>query len=97
MLNNGLTMRWSMRWKHFRLRRRMKRFARLLVKAREAKPRLLSYLEELECRSERQSRELDTLRWTMTGERFADLDQELDRQVARDGIDAPRPHSNLDP
>ncbi|MDB5049652.1 MAG: hypothetical protein JWO30_2723 [Fibrobacteres bacterium] len=67
------------KWRSFRLRRRMHRFANLLIKAREAKPELLSYLERLEMRSENQARELKMLRWTLAGEQMADWDQEQDR------------------
>jgi hypothetical protein len=57
----------------------MQRFAELLIQAREAKPELLRYLERLEMLSENQARELKMLRWTLSGEQMADLDEELDR------------------
>ncbi|HKP94133.1 MAG TPA: hypothetical protein VJ385_00110 [Fibrobacteria bacterium] len=75
-LSAGLAAKWS----SFRLRRRMRRFAVLLVEAREAKPELLRYLESLEMKSDNQARELEMLRWTLAGEKMADWDHEQDRQ-----------------
>ncbi len=65
----------------------MKRWARLLIEAKQAKPQLFHYLEALETRFESQSRELRMLRWTLSGERFADLDEELDLQIRHSWID----------
>jgi hypothetical protein len=79
MANMGLPVRIVAKWQSFRLRRRMHSFANLLIKAREAKPELLSYLERLEMTSDNQARELKMLRWTLAGEQMADWDQEQDR------------------
>jgi hypothetical protein len=75
----GLSAIWAAKWKAFRLRRRMRYFAALVVEAREAKPELLRYLESLESKAENQARELKALRWTLAGEQLADWDQEQDR------------------
>jgi hypothetical protein len=79
MSSMGMPASLAAKWKSYRLRRRMRRFANLLIKAREAKPELLSYLESLEMKSESQARELKTLRWSLAGEQMADWDQEQDK------------------
>jgi hypothetical protein len=71
--------RLAAKLKAYRIRRRMRRFAELLIEAREAKPELLRYLEGLEMKTETQARELKMLRWTLTGEQMADWDQEQDK------------------
>ena len=80
MANNGLPARIGAKWKSIRLRRRMRRFAILLVQAREAEPELIRYLEALEMKCESQDRELRMLRWTLSGEQMADLDMEEDKR-----------------
>jgi hypothetical protein len=80
MMSMGLPARMAAKWRSLRLRRRMHRFALLLIEAREAKPELLRYLEGLELKSECQARELKALRWTLSGEQMADWDQEQDKQ-----------------
>ena len=67
------------RWRFFWFRRRMRRFARWLERAREAGPELYRYVEALELRVDRQERELSALRWTVDGERMADWDLEQDQ------------------
>ncbi|MDB5102394.1 MAG: hypothetical protein JWP91_83 [Fibrobacteres bacterium] len=67
-------------WRFYRLRRRMHHFAILLTKARKAGPDLFRYLEALEFRLESQERELQSLRWTLTAEKMADWDHELDKR-----------------
>lgn len=76
----GLILDWGAgRWKYYRLRKRMHGLARLLMRAREAGPELYRYVETLEAQVDRQERELGYLRWTVNGERMADLDLEQDR------------------
>jgi hypothetical protein len=65
-------------WKAYRLRRRMRRIAMLLIEARLGQPELLRYLERLEMRIENQERELRMLRWAVSGEQMADWDHEQD-------------------
>ena len=66
-------------WKYYRLRKRMHGVARLLMQAREAGPELYRYIETLEAQVDRLERELSYLRWTVNGERMADLDLEQDQ------------------
>jgi hypothetical protein len=79
MENRNITFKFSERWQSYRKRRRMQRFAEILIEAREAKPELLRYLERLEMISENQARELKMLRWSLSCEQMADVDEELDR------------------
>jgi hypothetical protein len=77
---NGFILGWALkRWHFFRLRRRMRRFAELLMQAREAGPELFRYVEALEMRVDSQERELNVLRWTVRGEQMADWDLEQDQ------------------
>ena len=46
----------------------MRRIAMQLIKTRQAQPELLRCLEGLEMRVEYQKRELNRLRWTLSGE-----------------------------
>ena len=88
---DGLFMRWAIaRWKAYRLRRRMHRHARQLIRAQEAGPDLLRYMEALEMRVDRQERELAALRWTVKGERMADWDQEQDQLEWRRMVESNR-------
>ena len=89
-------MRLTMGLKAFLGKRRMKRLARMLVAAKEAKPELYRYLETLEARYESQARELRMMRWTVSGERFADIDEDLDLRNRRYGADAAESRWNPD-
>lgn len=93
MTNMGLPARLAAKWKSARLRRRMRRFAMLLIEAREVKPELLRYLEWLETKSENQARELKALRWTVAGEQMADWDEAQDRKDWLDRADGVRKKS----
>jgi hypothetical protein len=70
---------WSgQKWDEFLLRRRMRVRAAFLVWLREIEPKILHYLETLECRVESQEKELRALRWALKGEQMGHWDEEQD-------------------
>jgi hypothetical protein len=84
----GFILDWGAgQWKYYRLRKRMHGLARLMMQAREAGPELYRYVEMLENQVDRQERELNHLRWTVGGERLADLDLEQDRLEWRQRVE----------
>jgi|GEM_PF-4592686 len=79
-----MMLEWvAIRFKNYRTRRRMRSRAKLLVQAGALKPEILSYLESLEFRVDRQDKELRLLRWSLEGEQMANWDLVQDVLNAR--------------